>query len=368
MKKLLTLAFLPCMFLALYACSKPEQDLNLPAGFHLDVFAENATHARQMALGHKGTLFVGSKKAGTVFAFIDKDGDYKADQRLVIRNDLNIPTGVAFRDGDLYVAGPDKILRYKDIEENLGSPGKPSVVLDGLPKDRYHGMRALAFGPDGMLYTHIGVPCNICLLDSRAIGSIGSIIQIDPNTGDFSIYASGIRNSVGLAWQKDSRNLWFTDNGRDWLGDDIPPDEINLAPQSGLHFGFPFVYGDNVPEDDFYDKRPEAITFTKPAFPLQAHSAPLGLAFYHGKQFPEAYRNSLFVAQHGSWNRSTKVGYRILNFRVKNNALINKTVFAEGWLKGSSVTGRPVDIIELGDGSLLISDDKTSKIYRISYQ
>lgn len=347
------------------ACSEPSSHITLPKGFSLEVYSDKVPGARQMALGDKGTVFVGSKNTGRFYALIDANADYKIDQRIIIKNDLNLPTGVAFNKGDLFVSGPDKILRYKNIEENLSHPPQPSVVISKLPEDSHHGMRTLEFGPDGFLYTQIGMPCNICQLQNPIMGSI---LRIHPKNGTFSIYAQGIRNSVGMAWRPGTTELWFTDNGRDWLGDDLPADEINFAPVQGLHFGFPFVHSQNIPEEDYYEKRPGKQVLTPPVARLQAHTAPLGLSFYSGEQFPEEYQGSLFVAQHGSWNRSTKVGYRVLNLRLQKNTIVSKMVFAQGWLSGAFSSGRPVDILTLKDGSILISDDKAGKIYRITYQ
>jgi glucose/arabinose dehydrogenase len=365
MRKILFCLCLLGLSLCVNACSEPSRDITLPNGFSLSVYSDQVPGARQMALGDKGTVFVGSKKTGRFYALIDANADYKVDQRIIIKNDLNLPTGVAFNNGDLFVSGPDKILRYKNIEDHLQQPPKPSLITNKLPEDSHHGMRVLEFGPDGFLYTAIGMPCNICQLQNPIMGSL---LRINPDNGNFSIYAQGIRNSAGIAWRPNTADLWFTDNGRDWLGDDLPADEINFAPKEGLHFGFPFAHSQNTPEKDYYDRRNKEQTFTPPALLLQAHTAPLGLSFYSGKQFPAEYQDSLFVAQHGSWNRSTKVGYRILNIRFEKNAILSKTVFAQGWLSGAFSNGRPVDILTLKDGSILISDDKAGKIYRITYK
>ena len=365
MNKLISHLTILCLFLSLNACSEASSDIVLPDGFKLTVFADNVPGARQLALGENGTIFVGSKKPGRFFVLIDTNNDYLSDKRLVINNDLALPTGVAYLNGDLFVSGPDKILRYKNIEAELPKPSPPTLLLENLPEDSHHGMRVLEIGPDNMLYTAIGMPCNICSLQNPIMGAI---LRISPKDGSYSIFAKGVRNSVGLAWQKESKNLWFTDNGRDWLGDNLPPDEINRAAKSGMHFGFPFVYGNNSPETDYYSKRNTTLTYTPPVVSLQAHTAPLGLNFYSGNQFPLEYQGSLFVAQHGSWNRSSKVGYRIINIRFENSQPASKVIFAEGWLKGPFPSGRPVDILTLKDGSILISDDKAGKIYRISYQ
>ncbi|MBV1871734.1 MAG: PQQ-dependent sugar dehydrogenase [Gammaproteobacteria bacterium] len=365
MKKIISTSIFSVLFLCLNACSQSPADIQLPQGFKLNIYADNVPGARQMAQGDRGTIFVGSKKSGRVYALVDSNNDGKADQRIIIKNKLSLPTGIAFFQGDLFVSGPDKILRYSEIENELADISTPTVVIDKLPLETHHGMRTLEFGPDNMLYTAIGMPCNICSLQNPIMGSL---LRINPVSGDYSIYASGIRNSAGLAWQKETGRLWFTDNGRDWLGDDLPPDEINSTSTAGQHFGFPYVYGNNSPEADYFSKRPEQLTFTPPSVLLQAHTAPLGLAFYFGSQFPVEYKGSLFVAQHGSWNRSAKVGYRVINIRLKNNKPVSQIVFAEGWLKSPFAGGRPVDILTLKDGTILISDDKAGKVYRISYQ
>ena len=351
--------------LTLSACGSTKHDINLPPGFSLSLYADELPGARQMALGEQGTVFVGSNQGGKTYALINKNNALEAEKTVIIKNDLELPTGVAVQQGTLYVAGLDKIIRYKEIEKQLVSNSKPQSMLltSTLPGKSHHGRRVLEFSPDGKLFATVGMPCNICELQDPYMGSI---LQINLTSGKASVYASGVRNSVGLAWQPDTHKLWFTDNGRDWLGNDLPPDELNTADKPGMHFGFPYFYGNNQAEQDYQAKQ-TPFNATPPTLELQAHSAPLGLSFYTGDMFPQEYKNSLFIAQHGSWNRAGKVGYQILNVKLKGDKVISSSIFAKGWLTGQSVSGQPVDILQLHDGSILISDDKAGAIYRISY-
>jgi len=347
----------------------PAEDLRLPQNFKIEIYASEIKNARQMALGGKGTLFVGSRGEGKVYALIDKDGDYKVDEKYVIAENLNMPSGIAFRDGSLYVAAVNKVLRYDNIESKLSNPPKPAVVTDKLPRDSHHGWKYILFGPDGYLYVPVGMPCNVCLSpDERH----GTILKMNVKTGNYEIYAKGVRNSVGFDWHPKTKQLWFTDNGRDWMGDDLPPDELNHASKSGLNFGFPYIHGKNIPDPD-YGEQAKPDLYTKPAFDLGAHVAPLGMVFYTGKQFPKKYKNNIFIAEHGSWNRSEKTGYRVISVRLDGNRVESVQPFVTGWLQkddehdDETSWGRPVDIINLPDGSVLISDDYADVIYRVSY-
>ncbi len=339
-------------------------DLKLPAGFEIAVYASDIDNARQMALGDDGTLFVGSRKAGKVYALRDNDGDGKADQQYVIDEELNMPSGVAFRDGALYVAAVNRILRYDGIESRLREPPEPVAVIDDLPDDAHHGWKAIEFGADGLLYVPVGVPCNICISEDERHGTI---LRLDVKTGEYSIYASGVRNSVGLAFHPVDHALWFTDNGRDWMGDDLPPDEINRQHKPGLDFGFPYLHGRSTLDPD-YGEHADIDAYTLPKVELGAHVAPLGLMFYTGEQFPAAYHNSLLVAEHGSWNRSEKVGYRVIHVQLEGNRVVAVRPFVTGWLQDQETLGRPVDVLQLPDGSVLISDDYADAIYRVTYR
>lgn len=339
--------------------------IKLPAGFRLELFARDVPNARSLALGEDGTVYVGSRTAGKVYALRDEDGDGLAERRYVIAQDLTMPNGVAVAKGDLYVAEVGRILRFKNIGQHLVDPPKPEVVTEALPADLWHGWKYLKVGPDGKLYFNIGAPCNVCLSKDELYATL---VRMSLDGSGLEIFARGVRDSVGFDWHPTTQTLWFTDNGRDWLGDDRPPDELNHAPKAGLHFGFPYCHAGEIPDPE-YGQETECKEFTPPAWRFGAHTAPLGIHFYRGKQFPAQYRGQLFVAQHGSWNRSQPVGYRVVWLEFKDGKPIAEHVFAEGWLQpGGKVLGRPVDILELPDGSLLISDDQRGVIYRIRYQ
>jgi glucose/arabinose dehydrogenase len=336
--------------------------ISLPPGFQIEIYAEDVENARQMTLGDSGTLFVGTRKAGKVHALTDEDGDQRAENQYLIDSQLSMPSGLEFRDGSLYVGALNRILRYDSIESRLQNPPEPQVVTDGLPDKKHHGWKYLRFGPDGLLYNPVGAPCNICDKPDYA-----QIRRMKPDGSDMEVFAEGIRNSVGLAFHPDSGELWFTDNGRDWLGDEIPLCELNHAPQAGLHFGYPYCHqGDLL--DPVFGKGRDCGEFVPPAIGLGPHVAPLGLAFYTGDMFPAEYRHQLFIAEHGSWNRSKKIGYRIKLVRFDGNGEVSgQTVFAEGWLQGENAWGRPNDVLVMPDGALLVSDDAADAIYRISY-
>ncbi|HTY79355.1 MAG TPA: PQQ-dependent sugar dehydrogenase, partial [Candidatus Bathyarchaeia archaeon] len=243
-------------------------------------------------------------------------------------------------------------------------PPKPVVVTDRLPKDRHHGWKFIAFGPDGKLYVPVGAPCNICEPDPDRYANI---MRMNPDGSELETFARGVRNTVGFDWDPRTREMWFTDNGRDWLGDDAPPDELNHAPRAGMHFGFPYCHGGTISDPEFGRRRPCA-DFTAPAQNLGPHVASLGMRFYTGAQFPTAYRNQIFIAEHGSWNRSRKIGYRVTLVRLENGRAVAYEPFATGWLRGEDPWGRPADVLVMPDGSLLVSDDYAGAIYRISYR
>jgi len=339
------------------------QQISLPDRFSIDIYAENVAGARQMALGDKGTLFVGSRGSGNVWAVSDLDGDQRADRVSVVDRNLTMPSGVAFRDGSLYVGAVNRILRYDDIEDRLDRPPDPVVATDALPDKTWHGMKYLRFGPDRRLYVPVGIPCNVCDLPG-----FGQIRRLDVTNGEMDVFAMGVRNSVGLAFDPRNGVLWFTDNGRDRLGDDLPADELNYAPRAGMHFGIPYCHQGDLPDPD-YGKGKDCGDYDPPAAKLDPHGAALGLAFYTGDMFPPAYKNRLFIAQHGSWNRSEKIGYRVLVLDVRaDGTVLDKRVFAAGWLQNERAWGRPNDVLVMPDGALLVSDDRAGVIYRISYR
>lgn len=344
----------------------PIERLSLPPGFHVEVLSDQVPGARGMTLGPKGTLFVGSRAQGNVYAItLDPSRAYAAKVR-TIASDLNMPIGVAIRNGSLYISAVSRVLKLDDIENRLDKPGKPVVVYDKLPSESHHGGRYIAFGPDQRLYVGVGAPCNACKRDEDRYAMIGSM---KANGSDWRVIARGVRNTVGFDWQPGTNTLWFTDNGRDLLGDDVPDDELNRLSRPGEHFGFPYCHAGDVLDPEFGREKPCA-TFVPPMAKLGAHVAALGMRFYTGKQFPNDYRGSIFIAEHGSWNRNRKVGYRVVRavLDAKGN-VTGQEVFAQGWLDSDeSVWGRPVDLLTLPDGSLLISDDYAGAIYRITYR
>lgn len=344
----------------------PLEKIVLPEGFSIDVFAANVENARSMALSPKGTLFVGTRGQGDVYAIVDKNQDYKADKVYTIATGLKMPNGVAFRDGDLYVAEVNRILKYENIEKRLDNPPAPIVLNDTYPSETHHGWKYIAFGPDGKLYVPVGAPCNICESEDDIFNTI---TRINPDGSGREIVQRGIRNTVGFTWHPETGELWFTDNGRDWLGDDSPACELNHAPKDGMHFGYPYCHQGDLPDPKFGEKYP-CSDFTPPVQQLGPHSAPLGLEFYTGNQFPDTYKHQVIIAEHGSWNRSTKIGYQLSLVTLEGSKAIGYQPFAKGWLDETQDEpwGRPVDIEQLPDGSILVSDDFANAIYRISYQ
>jgi glucose/arabinose dehydrogenase len=338
-------------------------DIKLPPGFRIAVFADHVPNARQMALGPTGVVFAGSRNEGKVYAVVDRDGDHRADQVYVIASGLEMPSGIAFRDGALYVAEVSRVLRFRDVARDLSKPPKPEVVTSAYPSDTHHGWKFIAFGPDGKLYVPVGAPCNVCLPPGPLHATI---TRIDVGGGQPEVVARGVRNSVGFDFDPETKDLWFTDNGRDWLGDDQPPDKLNHVTKTGEHFGFPYCHGNGIRDPEFNGGR-ACDQFTAPARLLGPHVAAIGMRFYTGRMFPEKYRNGIFIAEHGSWNRSTPIGYRVTFVKVEAGRAVSYEPFAEGWLKGSTASGRPADVLVMPDGSLLVSDDKAGRIYRVTY-
>ena len=351
-RSVLLLAVLPSFALASIS------DVVLPPGFIVEEYAD-VPKARSLALGDKGTLFVSNRKGRSVYAVVENaDGSTRTIELL---SGMSTPNGIAFHDGDLYVAQIDRVLRYADIEANLDAVPEAEVLDVDLPSDRHHGWRYIGFGPDDKLYISIGAPCNVCDKAGYA-----QIIRMNADGSGRETFASGIRNSVGFTWHPTTDELWFTDNGRDMMGDDTPPCELNHAPREGLHFGFPYCHGGDILDPQFGNGR-ECENYRPPVQNLGPHVAPLGVKFYTGDMFPSEYRNQVFIAEHGSWNRSKKIGYRVTLVRLDGNRAVSYEPFAYGWLQGQSVSGRPVDLLVKEDGSLLVSDDLAGKIYRISY-
>lgn len=340
----------------------PVHRLRLPEGFRVEVFAR-VPNARSLALGDAGTVFVGNRSGDSVWAVRDEDGDGRAEKVLEIASGLTMPNGVAVWNGALYVAEVSRVLRYPDIEAHLDDPPAPVVVRDDLPEETHHGWKYIGFGPDGRLYVPVGAPCNVCLEDDERFASI---LRMQPDGSELEVFAHGVRNTVGFDWHPRTGELWFTDNGRDWLGDDLPPDELNRAPEPGLHFGFPFCHGEDLPDPE-YGARRSCDETVAPELELGPHVAALGMLFYTGGMFPPSYRDRILIAEHGSWNRSEKIGYRVTMADSGEDGGLASEVFAEGWLADGEVWGRPVDLLQLPDGSVLLSDDHAGAIYRISF-
>jgi glucose/arabinose dehydrogenase len=340
----------------------PVERIRLPQGFAIEVVAR-VPQARAMAWGEQGTLFVGSREDKVYAVTLPRVAGGPADVR-VVASGLSMPVGVAFRDGALYASSIGRIVKLPGIEKSLDRPPEPVVVTDRLPSDRHHGWRFIAFGPDGKLYMPVGAPCNVCDRDAEGYANI---MRMNADGSGLEVVARGVRNTVGFDWHPRTRELWFTDNGRDLLGDDVPGDELNRLTRTGQHFGFPFCHAGTVADPQFGALRP-CREFVPPAQVLGAHVASLGMRFYTGTQFPAAYRDQVFIAEHGSWNRSRKSGYRVSVVRLdaQGNAVTYEP-FAEGWQANETAWGRPADVLVAPDGSLLVADDLAGAIYRIRY-
>jgi glucose/arabinose dehydrogenase len=340
---------------------KNLQAVKLPKGFKIEVYAQGVNSARQMAWGDKGTLFVGSFSGGTVYAIVDKDG--KREVKTILKG-LQMPTGIAFRDGALYVADINKIMKYDNAEDNLDKMPEAKVVYDDMPPYVAHGWKYLTFDKAGWLYVPFGPPCNECLPPT----SLSQVRRVNPQTGEAEIVAIGVRNSVGGDVDPRTGQYWFTENARDWISDNGPSDKLNRVGKLGAHYGYPYCHqGDML--DPKYGKGRSCSEFVPPAAKLGAHVAPLGMKFYTGSQFPAQYRNNIFIAEHGSWNRHQYQGARIMRVIADpQGKTVKQEVFASGWINGErSYTGRPADVILAKDGSLLVADDWAGAVYRISY-
>lgn len=357
MRHFLLLLLLP---LNAVAADLPLERIRLPEGFSISVFAQ-VPNARSMTLSDGGVLYVGNRAGDKVWAVADRDGDGKAEEVHVIAEGLSMPNGVAWHEGALFVAEVNRILRFDGIDERLADPPAPVVVVDDLPTERHHGWKFIAFGPDGRLYVPIGAPCNVCDEEGYAL-----ILCMNPDGSGREVFARGVRNTVGFDWDPETGELWFTDNGRDMLGDDLPDDELNHAPEAGLHFGFPYCHAGSILDPQFGKGR-RCEDYRAPVLRLGPHVAALGMRFYDGDMFPERYRGGIFIAQHGSWNRSSKIGYRVM-FAAREGGAFSLEPFAEGWLEGEASFGRPVDVEIMPDGALLVSDDQAGVIYRIVHE
>jgi glucose/arabinose dehydrogenase len=338
--------------------------ISLPDGFHINIYATHVPGARSLSYSKNRTLYIGTR-GDKVYAVRDSDGDGFAENRTIIASDLTMPNGVAILEDDLYVAEISRIIKFPGIEMTLPDIPDYEILYAGFPKDTAHGWKFIRFGPDGKLYIPVGAPCNICLPPGDFYAAIH---RINPDGTSLEKFASGVRNTVGFDWDPKTGDLWFTDNGRDMLGDNVPPDELNHAPTPKMFFGYPYLHGGNIIDPEFGDLSPDGCkNCTPPARELGPHVASLGMRFYTGEMFPDSYTNAIIIAEHGSWNRKDPIGYRLTIVQRENGIPVSYEPFIEGWLHNGTVYGRPVDVEVIQDGSLLISDDMNGIVYRVWY-
>ena len=347
--------------------------LNLPDGFQISIFADKLESPRQITETKEGYVIVGSKKGDKIFALFDSDHDGYAETKLIIATGLKNPTGVTYHKGDLYFAEVEDIWIIKNIDDWIlsGKTELPPVesYLSGLPSETWHGFRHLRFGPDENLYIPIGVPCNVCIEPQTSDKRFAAIHRYE--NGELIMIADGVRNSVGIDWHPITKKLYFSDNGRDWLGDDSPSCELNIVDEEGSFFGFPYKHAKNIIDPEYGELIPSfGRKFIDPIAELGPHVAPLGIEFYDSYKFPDKYHNNLFIALHGSWNKyNGKSGYKVIMINLdKNGNYISQEDFITGWLENEDAWGRPVQPFVLSDGSMLISDDKYNVIYRVVYK
>ena len=366
---LITLAFI----MSLNISSNQVDKLALPIGFNIDIFAENLLSPRQITETKDGYVIVGSKNGDKIYALFDKDKDGFAEERYTIASSLKNPTGVTYHNGDLYFSEIEVIWVIKEIDLWLQSnkkstPNKESFI-NNLPPETWHGFRHIRFGPDDKLYLPIGVPCNVCIEPQTKDKRFAAIHRYE--NGELVMVAEGVRNSVGIDWHPDTKNLYFSDNGRDWLGDNTPSCELNVVIKDGSFYGFPYKHAKDVIDPEFGKLIPSLnMDFIDPIAELGPHVAPLGIEFYDGKTFPQEYHNNLFIALHGSWNKyNGKSGYKVVMIKLDEDGnYISQEDFITGWLEKENAWGRPVQPFVLSDGSMLISDDKYNVIYRVTYK
>ena len=356
------------------AISDLTNKLSVPEGFKISIYADGLESPRQITETNDGYIIVGSKNGKNVYALQDFDGDGYAENKILLAQDLQNPTGVVVHEGDLYFSEIDKIWRIKDIDgwlmlNNLDKLPKKEVYMDDLPSETWHGYKYIDFGPDGNLYIPVGVPCNICLEPQTKDKRFAAIHKyVD---GKLVTVASGVRNSVGFDWHPKTNKLYFSDNGRDWLGDNSPSCELNVIEEDGSFYGYPYKHAKDVIDPEFGKLIPNVdMEFVDPIAELGPHVAPLGIAFYDKNKFPEKYKNSLFIALHGSWNKyNGKSGYKVIFVKLDTNGdYIYQEDFISGWLQDEKDWGRPVSPFIMSDGSMLISDDKFDVIYKVQYK
>jgi len=338
----------------------PTAKLKVPAGFNIEVYAAGMANARSLAEGDKGTVFVGSRLVGNVYAVTNKDGKRSVK---VLASGLHRPNGVAFHNGTLYIAELSKVSKIDKAEDNLDSPPTPTMIYDNLPKDEAHGWKFIAIGPDNKLYVPVGQPGNNVLHDDAH----GQIRRINLDGSGAEVVARGVRNTVGFDWNPETKQLYFTDNGRDWMSEDVPEDELNRVTKVGEHFGAPYCLQGNIVDPEFGWGK-SCSDYTPPVGLMGPHSASLGMRFYTGSMFPKSYKNAIIVARHGSWNRSKKVGGDVVVVKLnKDGTVKSMEPFITGFLEDNKYIGRPVDVLQMKDGSLLVSDDWNGAVYRITY-
>jgi glucose/arabinose dehydrogenase len=338
----------------------PTAKLKLPPGFNIEVYAAGMANARSLAEGDKGTVFVGSRLVDKVYAIANKDGKRSVK---VLASGLYRPNGVAFKNGTLYIAELSKVSKIDKVEDNLDSPPKPTMIYDNLPKDEAHGWKFIAIGPDNKLYVEVGQPGNNVLHDDAH----GQIRRMNLDGTGAEVYALGVRHSVGFDWHPETKQFYFTDNGRDWMSEDVPQDELNRVTKVGEHFGSPYCYQGNIPDPEFGWGH-SCSEFTPPVGLMGPHAGVLGMRFYTGNMFPKSYKNAIIVARHGSWNRSKKFGGDVVVVKLNKDGTVKSTEpFITGFLENNSYVGRPVDVMQMKDGSLLVSDDWNGAVYRVTY-
>jgi glucose/arabinose dehydrogenase len=338
----------------------PTAKLKVPAGFNIEVYAAGMANARSLAMGDKGTVFVGSRLVDKVYAIVNKDGKREVK---VLASGLYRPNGLAFKDGTLYIAELSKVSKIEKVEDVIDNPPKPTVIFDKLPKDEAHGWKFIGIGPDNKLYVPVGQPGNNVLNDDEH----GLIHRMNLDGSGAEVIARGVRNTVGFDWHPETKQLYFTDNGRDWMSEDVPEDELNRITKVGEHFGAPFCLQGNIVDPEFGWGK-SCSEFTAPVGLLGPHSAALGMRFYTGSMFPKAYKNAAIIARHGSWNRTKKVGGDVVVAKLnKDGTMKSMEPLITGFIEDNKYIGRPVDVLPMKDGSLLVSDDWNGAVYRITY-
>jgi glucose/arabinose dehydrogenase len=354
------LAPVPAPPLATAADKIPVDQLHAPKGFNIELYASGMPNARSLALSDKGTVFVGSRLQDKVYAITNKDGKHQVH---VLVSGLYRPNGVAFKNGTLYIAELSQISKIDNVDDKIDASPKPVVIYSDLPKDEAHGWKFLAIGPDNKLYFEVGQPGNNVLHDDAH----GQLRRMNLDGSGAEKIAFGIRNTVGFDWNPKTKELYFTDNGRDWLSEDLPNDELNRITKVGQDFGEPYCHQGNIPDIEFGWGH-SCSEFVPPVAFMGPHAAALGMRFYTGTMFPAEYRDQIFVARHGSWNKSVKFGGDIALVKLnKDGSVKSVEPFLTGFLKDNNYIGRPVDVMNMPDGSMLISDDWNGAVYRLSY-